>query len=202
MQQQMTRNYKDVCLLWGDSEGEKQVLAWPVFSAWFHVLFMELGGPPVLLDTGDGDADGLPTVQEKVSPTENIIRLSFHAFFLFFISMISLLLVKINFLAPSSTFYRWVYEIMFRLPSSRIISLVSEPPETQLGRMAAIAISTERVLQNRSLGKVNWIPRPYDNRWFIAFKVAPHFSLFRASPIQCTFSHFTSFGYILILFSI
>jgi hypothetical protein len=37
--------------------------------------------PSVLLTIGDDeDADGLPTVQEKVSPTENIIGLSYFTF--------------------------------------------------------------------------------------------------------------------------
>jgi hypothetical protein len=40
---QMARNYKDVCLLCGDSEGEKQVFAWSVFSVLFQVPFTELG---------------------------------------------------------------------------------------------------------------------------------------------------------------
>jgi hypothetical protein len=31
-------------------------------SPWIHTL------PPVLLDTGDGDTDDLPTVQEEVPP--------------------------------------------------------------------------------------------------------------------------------------
>jgi hypothetical protein len=40
---QMTRNYNDVCLLCGNSEGEKQVFAWSVFSVLFQVPFTELG---------------------------------------------------------------------------------------------------------------------------------------------------------------
>ena len=60
--------------------------------------------PSVLLAIRDHDADGLPTVQEKVYPTENIISLSHHYLFLF----------------------------SFRLPLFRIISLVSEPTKTHL----------------------------------------------------------------------
>jgi len=41
--------------------------------------------PPVLLDMGDDGTNDLRTVQKTVSPTENIIGLSFHTLF-FFIS--------------------------------------------------------------------------------------------------------------------
>jgi len=77
---------------------------------YFRSSSLNWATPSVLLAIGDHDADGLPTVQEKVYPSENIIGLSHHPLFLF----------------------------SFRLPLFRITSLVSEPSKTHLRQMNVI----------------------------------------------------------------
>jgi hypothetical protein len=58
---------KDICLLWGGSEGKEEVFVLLDFSVQLQVTFRDMCIPAVLLNNGD-DPDDLPAVQEDVLP--------------------------------------------------------------------------------------------------------------------------------------
>jgi hypothetical protein len=129
----VTARYGIICyLLWGDSEGEKEVFFSPDVNAWFLQTICRHWYIPTCIVGCWIWWSGWPACSARgIAPTLNyhLFVDSFCKFFMCF--SISMFLVKIYWLEPPSPFWQSVYgNIRLDLTSFGLTSPVSEPPAT------------------------------------------------------------------------